>query len=67
MKYCFFVFIDTFYISIFAETRIHSDAKIYKNAEKNKLIVKILAYIKKKQYFCTNFLNDIHNKDYSDV
>ena len=28
---------------------------------------KIFAYVTKKPYLCTTFLNDIHNKDYSVV
>ena len=41
--------------------------KIWENTIKSKFIVKIFVYLMKMQYFCTTFLKDIHNKDYSDV
>ena len=42
-------------------------AKLHKNTQITKFFADIFAYFIKKQYLCTTFLNDIHNKDYSDV
>jgi len=42
-------------------------AKLRKMSQLRKKIIKIFAYITKKPYLCTTFLNDIHNKDYSVV
>ena len=42
-------------------------AKVQKKSKTCNIFSKRFAYTKKKQYFCTTYLNDIHNKDYSVV